>query len=418
MEEINIDSWTLIATIFLAIIGWLVSLWLQRKNLKDQHRTQIQYDIYKQLVQARKELQEPLNDLGASVVTPFILMDSSMIPFTLKLKKQYKNSWFEYSESECLLDGEQKWNKYVNGIKDSVSKFINKYIIFISIFEDWEAALSKLINTKNILAYEIQKLKKSIDSHADYFQTISSEKGHDWRNWDRKDLEMRTNDIRDCAFTIGSYINDFMVLAHNELMAKYFNHKRSMRITLDPKYKVLVKDMLIENVDHKKVAEMKINKDKVISYAQALLDRSLPPKGTIDPDYEKFLRSVISGFCPTCNNPIEVYSFEESDNSFCFNYLCGHSWKGITIEETISVSELIKTKTARPGFGWLRKTTQGHKQSGDPKLKKGVEVYMDVNREKNEYHQIVTDNETKEVLHEEHEPLTEHRPKNNNPQKQ
>lgn len=417
MEKININLWTLIATIILAIIGWLFSLWLQRKNLKDQHKTQIRYDIYNQLIQAKKELQEPLNDLGASVVTPFILMDSSMIPFTLKLKKQYKDSWCEYTESECLLDGEQKWNKYVSDIKDSASRFINKYIIFISIFEDWEAALSQLINTKNILAYEIQKLKKSIDGQADYFQTISSDQGHDWRNWNRKDLDARANDIRDSVLTIGSYINDFMVLAHNELMAKYFNHQRSKRITLDPKYKVLVKDKLIENVDYKKVAEMKINKEKIIAYAQVLLDRSLPPKGTIAPDYENFLRSVISGICPTCNNPIEVYSLEESDDSFCFNYLCGHSWKGITVKEAINISELIKTKTTRPGFGWLRKITQGHKQSGDPKLKKGVEVYMDVNREKNEYHQIVANNETKEILHEEHEPLTEHRPKNNNSQR-
>ena len=33
---------------------------------------------------------------------------------------------------------------------------------------------------------------------------------------------------------------------------------------------------------------------------------------------------------------------------------------------------------------------------------------MDADKEKNEYHQIVKNSETKEVLHEEHEPLTEH----------
>ena len=199
-------------------------------------------------------------------------------------------------------------------------------------------------------------------------------------------------------------------------MAKYFNHRRSTRITLDSKYKVLIKDKFIENVDHKKVAEMKVNKEKIIAYAQALLD-SLSSNGAIAQDYEEFLRSVTSGVCPTCNNPIEVYSLEENDDGFCFDYLCGDSWKGVTVKEIITINELIKTKTTRPGFGWLRKTTQGHKQSGDPTLKKGVEVCMDINREKNEYHQIITNNETKEVLHEEHEPLTEHRSKNSNPPK-
>lgn len=410
-NSFDINLYTLIATIATAVIGWLIALWLQGKNIKQQHKVQIQYDIYKQLVQARKDLQEPLNELGASVVTPFILMDSSMIPFQLKLKKQYKDLWFEYTESECLQDGEQKWNSYVNNIKSTASKFINKYIVFIGIFEDWEAALSPLIHTKDTLFFEIQKLKKNIDSQADYFQMYSINKGHDWRTWDKGDLSKRSEDIRDSAFTIGSYINDFMVLVHNELMAKYFNHYRATRKTLDPQYKVLTCDGLIENVDHKKVAQMKLFKDQLINLAQSNLDRALPPKGTISAEYEKFLRSVIAGVCPSCNNPIEVLNMKKSENSFCFDYICGHSWKGFTVEETINIKELYKIKTARPGFGWLRKIVQGWKPSGDPKLKDGVDVYMDVNREHNEYYQVVKEHKTDKVLHEEHEPLTEHRAK-------
>jgi len=134
-NSFDINLYTFIATIATAVIGWLIALWLQGKNIKQQHKVQIQYDIYKQLVQARKDLQEPLNELGASIVTPFILMDSSMIPFQLKLKKQYKDLWFEYTESECLQDGEQKWNSYVNNIKNTASKFINKYIVFIGILK-------------------------------------------------------------------------------------------------------------------------------------------------------------------------------------------------------------------------------------------------------------------------------------------
>lgn len=48
----------------------------------------------------------------------------------------------------------------------------------------------------------------------------------------------------------------------------------------------------------------------------------------------------------------------------------------------INIKELYKIKIARPGFGWLRKIVQGWKPSGDPKLNKGVDIYMDVNREK------------------------------------
>ena len=194
-------------------------------------------------------------------------------------------------------------------------------------------------------------------------------------------------------------------------MAKYFDHYRQLRKPLSPEYKVLSIKGLIDNTDHKKVAEMKVNKEKLLSHAQKLLDRSSSPSSKIAPDYEAFLKSVITGICPVCKNPIEVFSADETEDSFSFHYLCGHNWTGVTVKDQIAVSELIKTRIKRPGFGWLRKTTQGHKSSGDPKLKKGVEYYMDVNREKNEYHQVVKNNETKEILHEEHEPLTAHRQK-------
>ena len=359
METTNITDYTLIVTITVAVVGWIIAIVLQRKNLKDQHKIQIKYDIYKQLVQAKSDIQEPLNKLGASVVTPFILMDSSMIPFTHNLKKQYKDAWVDYTESECLMDGGKKWNDYFYDLQKSASEFMNEYIKLMGIFENWESALSKLIPVRNILFAEINRLKKNIDNQISFFQMYSVEKGYDWRKWDRDDLNKRAENIRDSSFEIGSYINDFIVLANNKLMAQYFGYYRESRKTLDPKYKVLTLKGLVENVDKEKVEEMKLNKERLISHAQGSLDRSLPPNGNIAPDYEFFLRSVINGKCPVCNNPIEVYSMNLSDNDFCFNYICGHSWKGFTVSDTLTISELIKTKTKRFGFGWLRKTVQG-----------------------------------------------------------
>ncbi len=405
-----ITNCTLIATIAVAVIGWIIAIILQRKNLKNQHKIQIKYDIYKQLVQAKSDIQEPLNNLGTSIVTPFILMGSSMIPFKHNLKKQYKDILVDYTESECLIDGEQEWNNYVRELQKFASEFMGEYIKLMGIFENWESALSKLIQVRNILFAEINRLKKNIDNQISFFQMYSIEKGHDWRAWNQDDLKKRAEDIRDSSFEIGSYINDFMVLVHNKLMAQYFGYYRESRKTLDSKYKILTLKGLVENVDKKKVEEMKLNKKKLISCAQRNLDMSLLPNGNITSDYESFLRSVINGKCPVCNNPIEVYSMNLSDNEFCFNYICGHSWKGLTVSDTLTASELIKTKTKRFSFGWLRKTVQGWKPSGNPKLKKGVDVYMDANREANEYHHVVSNHETKEVIHKEHELLTEHKP--------
>lgn len=52
-----------------------------------------------------------------------------------------------------------------------------------------------LIHTKDTLFFEIQKLKKNIDSQADYFQMYSVNKGHDWRTWDKGNLSKRAEDI-------------------------------------------------------------------------------------------------------------------------------------------------------------------------------------------------------------------------------
>jgi hypothetical protein len=49
----NIDFLTLVATIVIALIGWIVALALQRWNIKKEHQVEVRYDIYKQLVTLR-----------------------------------------------------------------------------------------------------------------------------------------------------------------------------------------------------------------------------------------------------------------------------------------------------------------------------------------------------------------------------
>lgn len=409
MDTVKIDTYTLIATITIAVIGWLISVWLQGRSIKRQYKIQIQYDIYKQFVHAHKDIQEALSKLGAIINPPFNLMESSMIPFDLKLKKQYKDIFLPYSEIECVFEGEKKWTSYVQKINDIYSEFGNNYISFIYIFEDWMAALGSLLPKMEVLFQEIETNKLIISEQISALQMYSVNHGNDWRKWDKEDVKKIIDIMHDSIFNMIFYVQDFMVIVHNELLAKYFKQKRPTRKTLDPKYKVLTTEGIVENLDNERIAQMKIFKTKLVTVAQTSLDNALPPKGTITPEYEKFLRSIINGICPTCNNRIEVMSMEESEHNFSFRFICGHSWKGIILKETANIRELLILKIAREGFGKVRKIVMGWKSSGDPKLNQGVDVFMDANREKNEYHHIVNDHQTKEILHEEHEPLTEHK---------
>lgn len=404
----NVDILTLSVTIGVTIVGWMIALLLQRNNVKHQHRVQIKYDIYKQFVSLHKETQNAISKLGAHPSPPFILMSSSMIAFDLKLTKEYKGRWIPWTEQECLFEGEKKWTSFTQELFDLYFDFSNKFLNMLYVVEDWAAALKPLLPTKDALVKETDKLKKQIHEQLSVLQTYLSKHGHDWRAWDQKDVEKITQSINEDAMAIGSYLHDFMVLIHNELLSSYFGHNRPTRKTLDPKFKVLVKGAIIENVDWPMVEKTEAWKTELASYAKEQLRKSSPPNGSISSEYEKFLNSVVSGICPNCNTPILVMEAEKAKDSFCYRYVCGHSWKGVSLHETINIKELFKIKSVREGFGEVRRIVQGWKSSGDPKLSKGVDVYMDVNREKNEYHHVVKEHQTENILHEEHESLTEH----------
>lgn len=401
----NIDKLTIIITIVVAIVGWIFALFMQGRNIKHQQKATIRYDIYNQFVQLHKKIQGTLSSLNAKSSPPFILMRSSMIPFELKLKKEYKDNWIEYNEMECLLDGEKKWNSFVQELIQANIDFNNKYIDLLYLFGDWTAVLKPLLLTKGIFSKEIEILKAEISEDLSTLQMYTSKQNHDWRTWDQEQVNKITQRIGKNSLKIGMYIGDFMTLIHNNLLSKYFRQKKPIRKTLDLEYKVLTKKGIVERVDWKKVREMESYKKELIGIARKQIEES----NAISQEYGDFLNSIVNEICPSCKTPLMVIEAKKDEESFCFKYACGHAWKGFTLKDSFSIRELVKIKGVRKGFGMVRKTIQGWKPSADPKLKNGVEFYMDVNVEKNEYHQIVKDDKTKKVLHEEHEPLTEHK---------
>lgn len=110
-------------------------------------------------------------------------------------------------------------------------------------------------------------------------------------------------------------------------------------------------------------------------------------------------------YCKKCNL--------EKNEKFCKN--CNSETENlikINFSETIKIHDSLGIVQKRVGLKrFLRKVFSGWKPSGDPKLSEGVNVKMMVNRENNKYDQIVKDAKTGKVLHEEHEPLTEHKQK-------
>lgn len=241
----NVDQVTLIVTIVIAILGWIIALILQGWNARQEHRIKVRYDIYNQLVSQYKLVQESVIELSSSATSPLILMSTSLIPFQLGLKREYeKGVWFLYSEMECLNEGEQQWTVFVSSLMDKYFDYVKRYLGYVSILENWSAALVPLLPTQNILQKEMSILNEQIINDLKTLQGYSLAHGHDWRSWKEVDIKLILEHINTNASTAGMYLSDFRTLVHNQLLSDYFGYTKPIRKTLDEKFMVLTKNGL------------------------------------------------------------------------------------------------------------------------------------------------------------------------------
>jgi len=81
----------------------------------------------------------------------------------------------------------------------------------------------------------------------------------------------------------------------------------------------------------------------------------------------------------------------------------------ISVSETIKVRDSLRTRKFGVGIKkFLGEFLGGWFPSSDPKLPDGVHKSRTINREKDEYHEVVKKYDTDEVIHEIHEPLSKH----------
>jgi len=84
----------------------------------------------------------------------------------------------------------------------------------------------------------------------------------------------------------------------------------------------------------------------------------------------------------------------------------------VSLSEALSLRESIRVRQKRKGFKkFIRETIKGWFSSKDPKLEEGVDIVRNVDKEKNWYDQVVRDRRTGKIIHEDHEPLNQHKHK-------
>ena len=240
----------LIVTIFLAVLGWMITAWLQQRNVKDQQRAKISYDIYSQLVTAHKELQDAIGSLSASTQAPLILMRSKLIPLKIRHEIGDRALTPVVTEVECLHRGEVTYSDWIyQDLLPRNSLYLDKLSAFLYLTEDWAAPLASTEQALSVLRNEVSRLDSIIMEHISALQFYTLDHGNDWRKWDEDDVYRHGIVISDAMMLVRNYISDFMVIAHNDLLAPYYDYQRKVRKTHDDSYKVLTKEGLVTRIE-------------------------------------------------------------------------------------------------------------------------------------------------------------------------
>ncbi|MBZ9577686.1 hypothetical protein KJA13_01470 [Patescibacteria group bacterium] len=116
-------------------------------------------------------------------------------------------------------------------------------------------------------------------------------------------------------------------------------------------------------------------------------------------------------FCKECNHRKWLYEWLKIN--FCF--YCKKKTPNnvnITVSDKVSIKDNVRIKIKRKGFKkFVIETISGWFSSVNPRLNKGVNITRTIDKEKKWYDHVVKDANTGEIIHEEHEPLDEHKSK-------
>lgn len=210
--EINnwLNVFNSFAVLLLAVIGWLVALFLQNKNIRDNSKAQIKYDIYKNLVVESKNIQDSL--IKISVKGQFSPLDMMRATFIFT-----KNS----------NDGLEVWKKYIVELEQMFFTFLDQHYSFLCIFDYWNIPLDKIKNLKIKMGNELKIKEESINSKYFVLKMYSYNKGIDWQKWDNVEIKNMLDEIQKNADEMLEFISDFIYECQKELIGESFDYEKT-----------------------------------------------------------------------------------------------------------------------------------------------------------------------------------------------
>lgn len=223
------------------VMTWWIVHWLNLKQQKELLRNNIKMKVYGELYELKKGIDEQGMNIG--------LLFSSLSIKLLEMENIHIIKRIS-DPVEKNLKSLEIWNKYVLEISQESYKFSNAYLKFWNHVEMWFGIMPELEKGKKEL-FEVQ-FKKLIDNlykHENYLRDLPV-KNYKWKEWDKKDMENKSNKIDEEFDKIAvGYLDDFMVEIHNCLVGPIFEYKKRHRENfknMPTRYEILTKDGIKE----------------------------------------------------------------------------------------------------------------------------------------------------------------------------
>lgn len=226
-----------------AVIGWFIIYLLNSRQQKISLKNNAKIKIYEELSKLVKNYKEISIELSVS-------LNNFSPPF---LRMEYVDKSIEKVQRN--YEGIKIWQKYVEKLGKEITSFNTSYLEIWDYITYWDSAILGLKNmTKDLFWNRYGELIKNLWEFQRYLQSLSQKEFY-WEQWDRKEINLKFEEINKKLIENIGYFDDFMTDVHNILVGEIFAHykkKRENFANLPESYNVLT-EKGIKKIENKKL---------------------------------------------------------------------------------------------------------------------------------------------------------------------
>lgn len=213
--------------ILITVIGWIIVYQLNLKQQKENLKDTLKVKVYEEFWGFRTDFQK---NILTAYEPPFILM------------KPVRISVFKYDELEEKQRAVNYFIGYLDELISDKKRFMNIFMSFWRSLETWTCLIPELEKAKNDLTREYMGVNKKLNGHIGYLQKLDRYK---WEEWNQEDIKIKSKNVSQEVFDLYCYIEDMMVLIHDELVSPLFGIKKPARQPIGKRSCVLTKKGLV-----------------------------------------------------------------------------------------------------------------------------------------------------------------------------